>query len=195
MGSHLNGVYEPQYGEFPVIDIRNCPKDIYPDEMIFWIYNDAGGIHTNTNGSPIRMEVQVQSFAFRTADELNDMTFQRYKLINRAPQEIKDCYFAMWTDPDLGCFSDDYIGCDTTRVKGKSRDLMYIYNIDATDGTNGCQCPSPNGSSVNTYCQDVPILGIDYFRGPTKNEFVKDPNGNDSLVVPVPWLYGWICTT
>lgn len=181
-GSHKNGIYEPQFGEFPVIDIRGCPKDIYPDEMIFWIYNDAGGIHTNTQGSPIRMEVQVQAFAFRTADELNDMTFQRYKLINRAPQEINQCYFAMWTDPDLGCFSDDYIGCDTTKIKGKSRDLMYIYNIDATDGTNGCQCPSPNSGSVNTYCQDVPILGIDYFRGPTKNEFVKDVNGNDSLV-------------
>ncbi|MBK9271172.1 MAG: hypothetical protein IPM48_06215 [Saprospiraceae bacterium] len=169
-----NKIYEPHLGEYPVIDIRDCPKDIYPDEMIFWIYNDAGGIHTNSNGDPIRMEVQVQAFGFRTADELNDMTFQRYKLINRAPQEIRDCYFAMWIDPDLGCFSDDYIGCDTTFVKMRPkrsdtsqlyavyRDLMYIYNIDATDGSNGCNCEQ----NVNTYCNNIPILGVDYFRGP-----------------------------
>lgn len=43
------------------------------------------------------------------------MTFQRYKLINRATEGIKETYFAMWADPDLGCYTDDYIGCDTTR--------------------------------------------------------------------------------
>jgi len=169
-----NKIYEPHLGEYPVIDIRDCPSNIYPDEMLFWIYNDAGGIHTNSNGDPIRMEVQVQAFGFQTADELNDMTFQRYKLINRAPQEIRDCYFAMWIDPDLGCFSDDFVGCDTTFIKMKTkrsdtlqtyavyRDLMYIYNIDATDGSNGCNCEN----NVNTYCNNVPILGVDYFRGP-----------------------------
>lgn len=117
----------------------------------------------------------MQTFAFRTADELNDMTFQRYKLINRAPQDIRDCYFAMWIDPDLGCYSDDYVGCDTTlvfRAKDsafRQRDLMYIYNIDASDGSNGCTCER----SVNTYCNNIPILGVDYFRGPL------DENGNE----------------
>ncbi len=176
-----NRIYEPQFGEYPVIDIRGCPIGIYPDEMIFWIYNDAGGIHTSSGGDPIRMEVQVQAFGFRTADELNDMTFQRYKLINRAPQEIRDCYFAMWIDPDLGCYSDDYIGCDTTFVGLRRklsdttqfqpvfRDLMYIYNIDATDGSNGCTCDQ----NVNTYCNNIPILGVDYFRGPL------DENGDE----------------
>lgn len=49
------------------------------------------------------MEVQVQAFAYATNDEINDMTFQRYKLINRAIEDIDSTYFAMWTDPDLGC--------------------------------------------------------------------------------------------
>ncbi|NOT37735.1 MAG: hypothetical protein HOP11_10200 [Saprospiraceae bacterium] len=165
-----NKAYEPELGEYPTIDIAGCRNDLYPDDMIFWIYNDNGGIHTNSRGEAIRMEIQVQAFSFRTADELNDMTFQRYKLVNRAPQEIRDCYFAMWIDPDLGCYSDDYIGCDTTSTgklisgtsRPRKRDLMYIYNIDATDGSNGCTCDQ----SVNTYCTDIPILGIDYFRGP-----------------------------
>ncbi len=172
-----NRTYEPEFGEYPIIDIRGCPVGIFPDDMIFWIYNDNGGIHTNSKGEAIRMEVQVQAFAFRTSNELNDMTFQRYKLVNRAIQDIRDCYFAMWIDPDLGCYSDDYIGCDTSftgkydSITGRPirRDLMYIYNIDATDGSNGCTCDQ----SVNTYCNDVPILGVDYFRGPV------DANGHE----------------
>ncbi|MEO7158348.1 MAG: hypothetical protein ABI039_12340, partial [Vicinamibacterales bacterium] len=171
---HQNGIYEPQFGEYPVIDIQGCETTIFADEMIYWIYNDNGGIHTGSHGEAIKMEIQVQAFAFRTADELNDMTFQRYKLVNRAPQAIHGCYFAMWIDPDLGCYTDDYIGCDTSftgkydSITGRriNRDLMYVYNIDATDGSNGCQCPAPGGGSVNTYCNDIPIVGVDYFRGP-----------------------------
>jgi len=153
-----NGIYEPEKGDFPIIDIRGCNEPVFPDQMYFWVYNDNGGgaIHTNSNGEPIRMEVQVQAFAFNTGDEINDMTFQRYKLINRAPQELEDCYFAMWIDPDLGCYTDDYIGCD------RERSLMYIYNIDPSDGSNGCNCDQ----GVNTYCTDIPLLGVDYFRGP-----------------------------
>ncbi len=148
--------YDPCAGDYPVIEVRGCDAPNYPDEMIFWIYNDAGNIHTNSQGDPIRMEVQVQAFAYATNDEINDMTFQRYKLINRATSIIDSCFFAMWIDPDLGCFTDDYIGCDTIRS------LMYVYNEDALDGTNGCDCDR----GVATYCDEVPILGVDYFRGP-----------------------------
>jgi len=106
-----NGNYEPNEGEYPILEVRGCEgSPQFPDEMIFWIYNDAGGIHTqSTNSEPIKMEIQVQSFAYATNDELNDMTFQRYKLINRAIEDITECYFAIWVDADLGCHTDDYI--------------------------------------------------------------------------------------
>ena len=158
-----NGVYDPLDGDFPVIEIIGCTDysqegitPQYPDEMIFWIYNDAGGIHTESTADAIQMEIQVQTFAYATNDAINNMTFQRYKLINRATEDIRDCYFAMWADPDLGCYTDDYIGCDTVRS------LMYVYNQDAVDGQTGSTCPG----GVNTYGSEVPILGIDYFRGP-----------------------------
>ncbi len=153
-----DGDYDPLKGDYPSIDIRGCPLDRYPDEMIFWIYNDQGGgaEHARTQGDAIQMEVQVQSFGYVTTDELNDMTFQRYKLINRATARIDSTFFAMWVDPDLGCYTDDYIGCDTTK------NLMYVYNQDATDGQPGCNCDQ----GVATYCDKIPILGVDYFRGP-----------------------------
>lgn len=156
-----DGLYNPLDGDYPSIEIRGCPLDRYPDEMIFWIYNDQGGgaPHARTNGVPIQMEVQVQAFAYLTNDELNDMTFQRYKLINRAVDLIDSTFFAMWVDPDLGCYQDDYIGCDS------SKSLMYVYNQDATDGQPGCDC-----AGVATYCERIPILGVDYFRGPLDEE-------------------------
>lgn len=175
-----DGEYDPCKGDFPIIEIRGCApanrtqaKELVPDEMIFWIYNDAGGPHTLTQGRPILMEIQVQAFAFESNDEINDMTFQRYKLINRAPSDITQCYFAMWMDPDLGCFSDDYIGCDV------SRSLAYVYNEDVLDGENGCTC----SRGVPTYCDEIPILGLDYFRGPLAPK-VKGPLG--VLLDPAP---------
>ncbi len=181
--TNQDGEYQPEDGDYPVIDVKGCPATTFPDEMIFWIYNDAGNSHTQTKASPIQMEVQVQAFGYSTQDELNDMTFYRYKLINRAVEEIDSTFFAIWIDPDLGCSDDDYIGCDTVFVKidtcnyedadgnpkvkyrNRRRDLMYVYNQDAVDGISGCNC-SVNGSNTNTYCNNVPILGVDYFRGP-----------------------------
>lgn len=159
-----DGNYNPDQGDFPVIEIRGClDEPQFPDEMIFWIYNDAGNIHSQSQGDAIQMEIQVQAFAYATNDEINDMTFQRYKLINRAVESIDSTFFAMWVDPDLGCYTDDYVGCDTTRS------LAYVYNEDAIDGQTGCVCPL----GVNTYCEEVPILGVDYFRGPL------DENGDE----------------
>lgn len=151
-----DGIYDPLDGDYPVIEIRGCPDKNYADQMFFQIYNDNGGPHKTSKGNPIRMEVQVQAFAFATSDELNDMTFMRYKLINRAQDTISDCYFAMWVDADLGCSDDDFVGCDTTRS------LAYYYNADDIDGNTNCSC----SGGVTTYCTRIPLLGIDYFRGP-----------------------------
>ncbi len=156
---NVDGVYNPLDGDFPYIEISGCDEVTpqYPDEMIFWIYNDEGGgaVHGETNASAIRMEVQVQAFGYATNDQINDMTFQRYKLINRAKEDIDSTYFAMWVDADLGCHLDDYVGCDITR------DLAYTYNVDAEDGQPGIVC-----GGVATYGTEIPIIGIDYFRGP-----------------------------
>jgi hypothetical protein len=164
-------LYDPLKGDYPSIEIRGCPLDRYPDDMVFSIYNDQGGgaPHTASMGQAIRMEVQLQAFSYVTNDELNDMTFHRYKLINRAATPIDSTFFAMWCDPDLGCSEDDYIGCDTTLS------LMYVYNQDPTDGQPGNNC-----DGVPTYNDKVPMLGVDYFRGPRKP--AKTSSGEDTLI-------------
>ncbi|MFZ4545011.1 MAG: hypothetical protein ACOYOA_13235, partial [Saprospiraceae bacterium] len=159
-------VYDPADGDYPSIYVRGC--DDAPqtaDEIVFWVFNDegGGGSHTSSKGKAIRMEVQVQAFAYATNDELNNMTFMHYRLINRASEKIDSMFFAMWSDPDVGCFVDDYVGCDTTRgPKGLPRNLMYMYNVDEVDGNPGTACQ--DGSA--TYGTKIPIVGVDYFRGP-----------------------------
>jgi hypothetical protein len=155
-----DGVYDPVNGDYPIIETRKCTDLVYADEMIFWIFNDAGNVHSQSQGDKLKMEFQAQAFAFATNDEFNDMTFYRYKLINRGIESIDSTFFGLWMDPDLGCYTDDYIGSDTLRS------LAYVYNEDALDGTTGCTCDQ----GVNTYCNEIPIVGIDFFQGPL-NEF------------------------
>ena len=54
----------------------------------WWVFNDKGNIHTETNGDPIGMEIRAQAFAFATNDEVNRMTFYNYELINRGTQTL-----------------------------------------------------------------------------------------------------------
>ncbi len=177
-----DGKYDPLDGDYPAIFVRGCEKTPqYADQMIFWIFNDAGGVHTQSNGQPIRMEVQVQAFAYATNDEVNNMSFMAYRLANRAAQDIDSMFFAVWTDPDLGCYTDDYIGCDNSiDASGKPRSLMYVYNEDAVDGSSGSNC-----GDVNTYASKIPILGVDYFRGPLDlaKPLIWDPKLKDSVNV------------
>ncbi len=85
------------------------------DETLFWIFNDRGNVHSESGGLPIGLEVRGQAFAFATNDEINNMTFYSYEIINRSSTTLKDTYFSQWVDPDLGFAQDDYVGCDVTR--------------------------------------------------------------------------------
>lgn len=157
-----NGIYEPLDGDFPIVNMSGCLDEVpfLPDQLVFWVYNDEGGgaIHGETNGIPIRMEIQATAFAFATNDPLNDMTFQRHKFINRASEDIDSFYFGLWMDADLGCHLDDFFGCNP------SRDFAYFYNADDLDGQPESSC-----GDVTTYGANIPAIGVDIFRGP-RNE-------------------------
>lgn len=163
-----NERYTPEGGDFPKIGIRGCQDaQTYPDMMVWWVYNDIGNIHTQSQAKQMAMEVQVQAFAWKSNDEINNMNFYRYKLINRGVDTLFNTVFAKWVDPDLGCSEDDYIGCDT------SRSLMYVYNKDAVDGDQGSTCTG----GAATYGNNIPLVGIDYFRGPLRDTNWVDKNG------------------
>lgn len=129
------------------------------DQTLWWVFNDKGNTHTETQGSPIGMEVRAQAFAFATNDEINNMTFYSYEVINRSTFELTNTYFCPWVDTDLGYAWDDYVGCDVLRGLG------YCYNGLAIDGSG----------EVEAYGDQPPAVGVDFFQGP-----YIDPDGYDN---------------
>ena len=73
----------PWYDDILGRDDIECGIDrrisLFGDETHWWVFNDKGNIHTETNGDPIGMEIRAQAFAFATNDEVNRMTFYNYE--------------------------------------------------------------------------------------------------------------------
>lgn len=172
----FNGVYEPENGDYPAYDIENlaekdnlgfCKTKLFGDATLFWVFNDNGGIHTETQGVPIGVEVRAQAFAFKTNDEINNMTFYSYEVFNRSSFQLNQTYFTIWNDADLGYFLDDYVGCDVNRGLG------YIYNADPYDET---------AMGTNGYLDFPPALGCDFFKGPLADLNDGIDNDMDGLI-------------
>jgi hypothetical protein len=165
-----NGLYEPLKGDYPwyanltTVSDKVCGSDrrisLFGDETHWWIFNDKGNIHSESNGEPIGMEIRAQAFTFLSGSEINQMTFYNYELINKGTQTLYDTYFSQYVDADLGNFSDDYVGCDVTRGLG------YVYNGKPIDtdikGRKG-------------YGENPPAIGVDFFEGP-----YQDADGLDN---------------
>lgn len=120
------------------------------DQTLWWVFNDKGDFHTETQGSAIGLEIRAQAFAFSTNDVINNMTFYSYEIINRSTFTLTETYFSPWVDTDLGFARDDYVGCDV------GRGLGYCYNGRAVDG---------NGEP-ESYGSQPPAIGVDFFQGP-----------------------------
>lgn len=164
-----NGVYEPEQCEYPAYDLNSSGdclgKDIlFGDETIFWVYNDRGNIHTESGSEAIGLELQTQAFGFSTNDEINDMTFYNFKILNRSIESLNKTFFGTWVDSDVGNYIDDYVGCDVQRGLG------YTYNGDAED-------EGASGYGVNP-----PALGMDFFRGPLADANDGVDNDKDGCV-------------
>ncbi len=176
-----NGEYDPNQGDYPYYDIPNelCHSPLQTlegiqgivkggiladqvlkgDKTFWWVFNDKGNFHSESQGQAIGLEIRAQAFAFTTNDEINNMTFYSYEIINRSTFTLTNTYFSPWTDADLGYAYDDYVGCDVLRGMG------YCYNGNAVDGTG----------QVEAYGDQPPAIGIDFFQGP-----YLDPDGYDN---------------
>lgn len=150
-----NGEYEPAVGDKPALLWGDEYQ--FPDMLQYYVYNDADPAKHNHiwGGShPLGAEVRQTNWAFDRAGPFGQMMFMRFEIINKSGRPWENAYFSIWSDPDLGEFTDDGAGVDTTIISaatGKKRNLGYTYNGTNLDAQYGAAPPA---------------VGYTYFQGP-----------------------------
>lgn len=121
-----NGTYDPANGDYP---------DIRGDQAIFFMVNDDKQPHGETGGTKLGIEIHGMAYSFASAIDsaLNQTVFVNYKIKNHSVNNYDSVYFGAWTDMDLGCSFDDYVGSDSLL------NMYYTYNGDIDDV--GCGAP------------------------------------------------------
>lgn len=120
-----DAVYNPRNGDYPKI----CG-----DEAVFFVFNDDRGLHHETNGQKLGVEVRGLAQVYNYGNSpISNTVFVSYELENKSANDYTDFYLSMFEDPDLGCYFNDRVGCDT------ALNLIFTYNGTAID-------PDCNGS-------------------------------------------------
>ena len=153
--SNFNGIYEPQFGEYPAATLHG--NLIHPDQIMWMVFNDQG-IHYNTNGQPLGVEIQLTVFGYYCQNNtlLNHSLFNSYKIINQSDKRLDSLFFGQFHDYDIGCDREDYVGCDSLR------NTEFGYKQDSVDGKNDPFC----SSGMSGYGQHTPIQSMTYLSHP-----------------------------
>src|SRR5499427_2486887 len=136
----------------PVVTVQpDGTLNILGDQMLWSVFNDLGktGAHNGASSAlPLGIEVQLTTFAFSRQGPLGNTVFSRYHIVNKGPNTLNKAFVSQWSDPDLGGFSDDLVGCDTSLSVG------FVYNATNNDEQYGGQ---------------PPCVGYDFLQGPIAN--------------------------
>jgi hypothetical protein len=172
-----DGAYDLAAGDQPLLR---------GDQVVWWVMNDVGNAHHETETPPLGIEVRVEAFArVSTVDAINDATFYRYTVLYRGDAPVDSLYYGFFTDTDLGAeYTDDYVGSDSLRGLG------YTYNADNSDDGGYGEAPPAlgvdllDGAEASSYViksgrYGYPSTGIEYYRWLTGRH--KDGS---------PWTYG-----
>ena len=151
-----NNIYDPDAGDYPALNLSQ--NFIVPDQMMWMVFNDVDTSNQKTGKLPVRAEFQLTAYAFHCQDKpwLNNTIFTKYKIINRSVLPLDSMFFGLWTDYDLGCSEDDFMGSDSTRH------TEFVYNADYVDGDVGADCTT--GST--TYAQNPPVQSMTWLSHP-----------------------------
>ncbi len=132
-----NGNYNPLDGDYPVVRL-NGHAPFVPAEIVWCVFNDqkGGAPHTSSGGRAFNTEIQLTVWAMQSTTHpvLNNTVFTSHKTIYRGTDTLNSNYIGLWVDLDLGCYADDYIGCNP------ELNSFFVYNQDSQDGQPGNSC-------------------------------------------------------
>ncbi|MBL7894028.1 MAG: T9SS type A sorting domain-containing protein [Bacteroidia bacterium] len=159
-----DGIYNWQQGDYPKIK---------GDQALYFIFNDKLGNHTESGGLPLGIEIHCMAYAYgcpniiNGRNELAYTTFYDYKIYNRSNNNYHDMYILNWSDPDLGNYVDDYVGCSV------HDNLGFVYNADTLDETYG---------GAAGYQKFTPATGHIVLNGPLATAGDLIDNDQDSII-------------
>jgi len=143
-----NGQWDPAIDE-PGLDEA--------EQVLWFVCHDlAAGQTAQVFGSePIGLELQVTQWNRGAATlQANENTiFRRYRLLNKSGYDIKKMYLSHFADIDIGEFTDDLAGADS------SNQLVYLYNgtvIDAYSPSTGAGTPAFGVSLLQGPLEEAP---------------------------------------
>lgn len=142
-----DAVYNPLDGDYPVVLLRNKPPFV-PAQIAWTVFNDvgSGNVSDPPFATPVVMETQLTAWAFSCTDQsaLNNTIFTSHKLIYLRSEILDSVQVAIFADFDLGCYLDDYQGCNP------ELNTMFTYNQDVQDGGPGCSPSFPGKVPVQS---------------------------------------------
>ena len=138
-----DGMYEPDDGETPGMADA--------DQVIWYVATDAdvGTTSALYGCPPIGIEIQYTLWGYnQPGAALGQIIFKNVRILNKGAADLTDAYISQWSDPDVGDYTNDFVGMDTTLS------LMFSYNGVADDGDYAAYGLAPAA------------VGYDFFAGP-----------------------------
>ncbi|MBK7212478.1 MAG: T9SS type A sorting domain-containing protein [Bacteroidales bacterium] len=152
--SDNDGFYNPMQGDYPIIR---------GDQAVYFIFNDLRGIHTESKGMSLGIEIHGMAYEFNRPEDstLSNSIFFHYDILNKSDTLYLDSYMGLLS----GLFIDggqSYVGTDVTNG------MIYVYNYDSICGT------PPTGYGLHP-----PALGMKLIAGPSlPADGADNPKGN-----------------
>jgi len=155
-----DGIYDPIKGDIPIAVSEN--PSFLPFEFSFCVYNDVKA-HTSSGGDPLQMEVQQINYLLNCEERpTGKSVFTRLKYIYLGSETLSDVRLSIWEDSDLGCFNNDFQGCN------QDLNCVFYYNQDGKSSPDD-QCfgnlavPDDNGAIRTTVFLNKEMLSHIYF--------------------------------
>lgn len=134
-----DGMYNVYDGDFP---------QIKGDQMVWMCFNDKTE-HEQSNGNTLEFNVEVEIYTYACVGDptINGSFFANFDIQNMATERADSLFMGFFTDFDLGCYTDDYLGVVP------DANTYYAYNASANDA---------NCSNVNGFGSEIPVQSITF---------------------------------
>jgi len=137
-----DGIYNVYDGDYPKIK---------GDKMLWWLMND------NSTSNPLNLGIEVAGsiYAFECDDPvLNNSSFLELSIHNKSGTTYSDVKAALFSDFDIGCYTDDYLGIMP------DLNTYYAYNSDSVD--DDCL-------GATSFDSEIPIQSITFLNQDINN--------------------------